>query len=166
MSRGDRIAKHNKLLLLRERDAADFDVGTLIAWSRDEEHEVRDWATYLLGSELDIDTPEVRRALRDRLEDEDFDTRCEALVGLARRRDEQAVKPVLRALQGLDGEAVSTMMVEAAGHFGRAEFVPVLERLRSWWDVDEELLEKAIAHCSGTRRDWWWDTDGRVRNDE
>jgi hypothetical protein len=104
--------------------------------------------------------------LRDRLDDEDFDTRCEAMVGLARRRDEQAVEPVLRALRADDGDAVSTMMVEAAGYFGRAEFVPVLESLRSWWDVDEELLEKAIAHCSGARRDWWWDTDGRVRNDD
>jgi HEAT repeat protein len=163
MSAGDHLSKHNKLLLLRERDASDFDVATLIAWSRDKHHEVRDWATFVLGSQLNLDSSEIRQALRDRLEDTDVETRCEALVGLARRRDEFAIEPLKRAFEG---EFVSTLMVEAAAYFGTAEFVPILEELRPWWDVDEELLEKAIAHCSGEHRDWWWHTDGRVGNDD
>ena len=163
MNPTDQTSKYNKLQLLRTRDADDFDVATLIGWSRDRDHEVRDWATFVLGSQLDADTDELRQALKDRLEDPDFETRCEALVGLARRRDKTAHEALMRALKG---DVVSTLMVEAAAYFGSPEFVPVLTGLRSWWDVDAELLEKAIAHCSGEHLDWWWHTDGQVGNDE
>lgn len=87
------ISTHNKLLLLRTRDASDFDLDCLIAWSRDEDAAVRDWATFTLGTQLDVDSRDVRQALRDRLDDANFDTRCEAFVGLARRLDERAVAP-------------------------------------------------------------------------
>ena len=159
MNTRDRTSKHNKLVRLRTGDADDFDVSTLMAWSRDKDQEVRDWATFVLGSQTDFDSEDVRQALRDRLNDADFETRCEALVGLARRRDEAAIQPLFQAFEG---EFVSMLMIEAAGYFGRAEFVPILTGLRSWWDVDTELLEKAIAHCSGEHCDWWWHSDGRV----
>lgn len=150
MSDGDEISKHNKLVLLRTREATDFDPATLIALSRDADDEVRDWATFQLGSQLELDRADVRQALTDRLDDPDLDTRCEAFVGLARRGEECAVRPLLKALKG---KTVTTLMVEAAGLFGRPEFAPVLQELRSWWDVDPEILEEAIARCSGERSD-------------
>ena len=162
MTGGDHASKHNKLLLLRTREASDFELETLVEWSRDEESQVRDWATFLIGSQLNADTPEVRQALRDRLNDPDFDTRCEALVGLARRRDVSGVEQLKRSLQG---DMVSTMMIEAAGYYGRSDFVPILQELQSWWDVDDELLKKAIKHCSGEQRDEWWDSDRCSGND-
>jgi hypothetical protein len=150
MSGGDEISKHNKLVLVRTRDATDFNLAELIALSRDKDREVRDWATFQLGSQMELDNAEVRQALRDRLEDSDLDTRCEAFVGLARRGDEFAVAPLLQEHRG---KAVATLMVEAAGTFGRAEFAPVLQELRHWWDVDVDLLDKAIARCAGERGD-------------
>jgi hypothetical protein len=88
--------------------------------------------------------------LRGRLDDSDFDTRCEAHVGLARRGDEKGVEPLLQAFRG---KVVSTLMVEAPAQFGRPQFAPVLQELRHWWDVDPELLDEAIAACSAERGD-------------
>lgn len=160
MSSDRRTSKPETLKLLQTGDPEDFDAAALIRWTLDEHHEVRDWATFVLGSQTDLDGDEVRKALRDRLNDSDLDTRCEAFVGLARRRDEAGVGAVLRALEG---ETVSTMMVEAAGRYGREAFLPALLQLRDWWDVDEQLLENAIAHCSGDVRDEWW-VDDQVSN--
>jgi HEAT repeat protein len=58
----------------------------LIALSQDEDAHNRDWATFGLGTQIDWDTPAIRAALLERLDDVDFDTRCEAINGLARRK--------------------------------------------------------------------------------
>jgi HEAT repeat protein len=65
-------------------------IATLILLSADEDAHVRDWATFGLGAQTDVDTPEVRHALAARLDDEDEDTRAEAFSGLSRRGDPRA----------------------------------------------------------------------------
>jgi hypothetical protein len=82
--------------------------------------------------------------LFERVNDEHFDTRSEALIGLARRGDDRAVGPVLAALRA---KVVGKLAIEAAGLLGRKEFLPALRDLRSWWDVDEDLLEESIQRC-------------------
>jgi methionyl-tRNA formyltransferase len=82
-------------------------VEALIALSRDPDDDVRDWATFALGTLAPQDTPELRDALADRLDDEDLETRVEAVHGLAVRGDARAVEPALellgRAVEGEDG---------------------------------------------------------------
>ena len=55
-------------------------VDTLIGLSHDEDADVRDWATFGLGTQIDVDTPAIREALVERLNDVDVVTRCEAIV--------------------------------------------------------------------------------------
>lgn len=62
-------------------------IGALIRLTADEDPEVRNWATFGLGSQTDADTPAVREALRARLGDGGEDVHAEAVFGLARRRD-------------------------------------------------------------------------------
>src|SRR5205814_7161779 len=72
----------------------DLAIATLIELSADQDSDVRDWATFELGTILDIDgvdTPPLREALPARLSDPDDDTRAEALAGLARRKDERVL---------------------------------------------------------------------------
>lgn len=71
-------------------------VEMLIVLSSDDEIKVRDWATFGLGSLNSLDSTEIREALAARLEDEDPETRIEAIEGLALRHDPGVVPIVLR----------------------------------------------------------------------
>jgi hypothetical protein len=71
----------------------------MIGLSRDKDPEVRDWATFGLGTLSSEDGPEIREALLERAEDAYHDARAEALFGLAVRRDPRAVPHLIRALQ-------------------------------------------------------------------
>lgn len=69
----------------------------LLALTRDENSDVRDWAVFGLGVQGDLDSAEMRQALFDRIEDLDEDTREEAVVGLGMRTDLRLL-PFLRAM--------------------------------------------------------------------
>jgi HEAT repeat protein len=120
-------------------------LNALIELSSDEDRNVRDWATFELGSISEIDTPEIREALLQRLNDKDFEIRGEALVGLALRGDEKVIPPLLYELSS---ESVSRLAVEAAREISNPRVQPILIELRDWWDVDQNLLEEAIKNCS------------------
>jgi hypothetical protein len=138
-------SRRNKLLLLRNRPVRDLPLSTLLTWMRDADEEVRDWATFAVAIRND-DSEEVRRALLERAHDHDFDARSEALVGLARRRDQRSLPLLIEALQE---DVVGSLFVEAAAYFAHPDLVKPLEDLRPWWDIDDQLLEEAIQRCSG-----------------
>ncbi|MFI6292223.1 ankyrin repeat domain-containing protein [Nonomuraea sp. NPDC050790] len=85
----------------------------LISMTRDDEREVRDWATAGLAS-LDADTPEIRDALALRLDDADLSTVAEATRGLAERGDPRAEAGVKRVLAESDDSYEREMVTEAA----------------------------------------------------
>ncbi|AGA28555.1 HEAT repeat domain-containing protein [Singulisphaera acidiphila] len=120
-------------------------IEVLIGLTRDQETYIRDWACFALGTQVEVDTPDVRGALAERLTDEDDDARCEAIVGLARRKDLRVIPPLLGALSS---KLVWSLEVEAASLIADPRLYPELIALRGWWDVDEELLEEAILACS------------------
>ena len=120
-------------------------LGVLIELTRDPEAHVRDWATFALGSQVDVNTPELREALVGRLADGDDDTRAEAFIGLARRGDRRVLTALRRALES---DAVGSLAVEAAALIGDPELHPALLALKDWWDVDAGLLGEAIRACS------------------
>lgn len=106
-----------------DREAVDG----LIELSRDIDDEVRNWATFALGSQINIDTPSLREALFQRLQDDNSEIRGEALVGLARRKDERVMEAVAHALEGpFDG----IWPVEAAQYLADPIFYPRLVSLK------------------------------------
>jgi HEAT repeat protein len=60
-------------------------INALIRLTNDLSVEVRDWATFGLGSMTEKDAPAIRQALVARLNDPDNIVRGEALIGLAKR---------------------------------------------------------------------------------
>lgn len=119
-------------------------IDLLIVLSRDPSAEVRDWATFGLGTILELDSPDIRTALADRLDDPDDDTRGEALVGLARRGDRRVV-PVL--VNEFHSDFVSYLALEAAELIGAPELHAPLVSIRDWFDDWPDLINRAIAAC-------------------
>ena len=70
-------------------------VQTLLTLTQDPDEDVRDWAVFGLGNLGDVDSAEIRDALFNRLNDSNEEVREEAMVGLAKRKD-QRVLPALR----------------------------------------------------------------------
>lgn len=116
----------------------------LIELSNDQDEKVRDWAVFGLGTRLDSDSTDVREALYQRIDDPDDDTRDEALLGLARRGDMRVIEPLLTRLRS---DEVSELNVEAAREIGASGLHEALVDLRSWWDIDPNLLTDAIERC-------------------
>ncbi|MFM8570149.1 MAG: HEAT repeat domain-containing protein [Pirellula sp.] len=119
-------------------------VQTLLRLMQDPEPQVREWATFSL-SITEQDTPEIRNALLERLRDDDFQTRSEAAIGLANRKEPAAIDLLIEHLQS---DRVGQLYVEAAEIYADRRLRPALMALSKWWDVDQELLEKALAACS------------------
>jgi HEAT repeat protein len=123
-------------------------VAALLVLMRDPDSDVRDWATFGIGTLLKVDGEDIRQALRDRLDDPGGDTAGEALVGLARRHDFGIVD---RVRELLAESTVGNLVVEAAGELADSSLLPQLERLQAmgWSKQDPRgrLLEPAIAAC-------------------
>lgn len=76
----------------------------LLSLMRDADTSVRDRATFAVGSLSDHDTPRIRAALVERLNDDDSSVANEAALGLARRRDARAIPYLAIAVESADGE--------------------------------------------------------------
>jgi len=127
-------------------------VDALMRAMSDPSAEIRDWATFGLGVQREVDTEEIRAALRTRLQDDEADTAGEAAVALAKRGD-SAVAPVI--LERLGTPDVGNLWLEAAAELGDPVLLPRLRDLeRQGWQIDDprpELLGDAIAACSRSR---------------
>ncbi len=73
--------------------------GTLLKLMQDEDRDVRNWATFGLGTQSELDNPTIREALFAALTDSFEEVRLEALVGLARRRDRRILPELLVQLK-------------------------------------------------------------------
>ncbi len=75
-------------------------VQTLLELMQDANDGVRDWATFSLGQSLpQADSPKIRQALRERLEDSYPVVRSEAIWGLALRKDRLGLTLLLQRLE-------------------------------------------------------------------
>jgi len=125
----------------------------LIRLSADPSDEVRDWATFGLGTLRMEDTPAIRAALRRNLHDADPDVRGEALVGLARRRDEGIVDLLIERLTP-DCHVYELDAAEALGEPCLAARLRLIEEAsresaaNSYWF---SRLRAAIEACSASK---------------
>jgi HEAT repeat protein len=107
----------------------------------DEDSDVRDWATFGLGTLCESDSPEIRDALAARLMDDD-DIRREAIVGLAKRHDPRATAAIAGELAR---DKVWMLAIEAAELMPSPQFVPRLRALMRSAPDDDTL--RALQRC-------------------
>ncbi|MPN26820.1 hypothetical protein SDC9_174245 [bioreactor metagenome] len=88
-------------------------IETLIKLSTDKSNDVRNWATFGIGSSIDSDNENIREALLKRTNDKHGETRHEAIIGLAMRGDSRVVEIIKQELIG--------------GEFGYLLFAAILE---------------------------------------
>jgi HEAT repeats len=131
-------------------DTAHPAVTTLMQLTTDEDVDVRDWATFGLGSQVKVDGAAVRQCLFDRLDDPDEETRAEAMVGLAKRHAPGIAGHVLDALCA---NTVSRYAVESACALADPVFGERLGQMMAWWVVDVHLFEDARRRCDPSRID-------------
>jgi HEAT repeat protein len=118
-------------------------IATLMQLMQDSDSDVRDWATFGLGTQSRADSEAIRDALIDRLSDTDEDTRAEAAVGLAKRKDLRVIPVVL---EELDRDEYGVLYEEAASHLlGLDDVKPkdweswrYIEELRARFNIQEQ----------------------------
>jgi HEAT repeat protein len=129
---------------------------TMMDLMKDVDSDVRDWATFGLGSLMDTDSPKVREALRARLSDSDADTQGEAMVGLAKRGDMAAVPVLLREMARLEGarlrqrsyeEEAAELCLEAAEKVPSEKWALFLTDLRRFENFATARIDEAIERC-------------------
>ena len=117
----------------------------LLAMVDDSDRSNRDWAAFLIAG-LPFDSPEIRQAIVRAADDDDADTRDEALVGLARRDRVVAIERLLPLLT----EDIGIVLLEAATILGDQSLVPALKEIEGREGGSEALLNqlrRALAAC-------------------
>ncbi len=123
----------------------------LIALSRDENRDVKNWSAFALGTLSDLDLPIIREALIPLLDEPDDEIRGEALIGLAKRQDRRVMPSLERELSG---EYYGSWCVEAAALMADPVLADLLEDLRNRVPAEEAFstladFEAAIQACRG-----------------
>lgn len=129
--------------------ADDRAISALIRLAGDEDRDVRNWAVYGLGCEIDTDSPEIREALRQALTDPDHEIRGEALVGLAKRGDSTTVSELLHEWRENE---VNILSIEAAEETRDSRLYHRLKRFTEILTLDDdpyfaERLADAVEAC-------------------
>lgn len=125
-------------------------VAALIRLTRDAEPDVREQAVFALGALATVDTPAVREALADRLDDPERDVAEEAVLGLAVRRDARAVSALAGLLDAGSGEQGPRLYtLQAAAVLGHEALLPALRR----YEASTPSMAEAAAACDPRRRE-------------
>jgi HEAT repeat protein len=84
--------------------------------TNDADDDVRDWAVFGLGTLSDADSTEIRDAIFARLNDPNENVREEALVGLAKRKDQRVLPALITALNQSESDepGITMLTIEAA----------------------------------------------------
>lgn len=126
-------------------------IQTLIELTEDKVASIRNWATFAIGSLISIESPSIKQALWKRVNDEDYDTKWEAIMGLANRK-ENGVKQVIS--DELNRREYGTLMFEAILKLNNKTFIPSLKHVlllekkdgqSAWIPEIENTLEELMS---------------------
>lgn len=133
-------------------DSKPLSIKTLLQLTEDKDPQVRDWATFGIGSLADIrktNTRHIREALFKRLHDTHMDPRGEALIGLAKLKDKRVIEYIIRELTG---KSPCVYAFLAAEEYANPILLPDLNALwRKYKNSDDSYwlakLKSALNAC-------------------
>ena len=122
---------------------------TLTDFTDDDDEDTRNWAMFGLGRESEVDSAAIRAALAAGVKDPNSEIRGEALVGLARRKDDRTRAALLHEWEH---DVVSLLSLEAAEELADPALFVRLTELLSVLELDDDQsfknqLLSAIAAC-------------------
>lgn len=100
-------------------------INTLIQLTKDKDSDIRDWATFGIGTQIETDNLIIRETLWERINDSDENTRFEAIIGLAKRKD-QKIKDILKN-ELLKIDEFGSLILEAIEELNDKEFIALIE---------------------------------------
>lgn len=121
---------------------SDKAIRMLIRLSRDDDGDVRDWATFGLGAQTDRNTKAIREALLARINDPHDDTKQEAVWGLANRKVQEIIPAMIDEMRY---NVPSTFALEAAKNLAAPELIPVLNDILDQYDDVRAALDACLA---------------------
>ena len=124
---------------------SELGIETLIKLSNDKHNEVRDWATFSIGSQIEMDSEIIRQALKERLNDKDHNTRSEAISGLAQRQDNSVKEILIDELEKIDNHG--SLILESIEVFGDLSFIPLIEAQIEKNKNTKMINEKWLVDC-------------------
>lgn len=147
-SLNDEVRSNVAFALLGQESQDAIDV--MISLSSDSDVDVRNWAIFGLGSQINIDNDEIRNALFIASSDDDSEARGEALIGLALRKDQRVTELLLNEWQAYD--EISILSLEAAEEVANVRLYSKLLHLQNEISAAkdpkfESLFQSAIEAC-------------------
>jgi hypothetical protein len=122
-------------------------IETLTKLSSDKLSHIRNWATFGLGTQIERNNKNIRETLWNRVNDKHQETKLEAIVGLAMRKDNRVKEIIKREI--IDGE-YGTLLFEAILETKDKEFLPLLKQnfksIRSDKNINPEW-KKDLQNC-------------------
>lgn len=115
----------------------------LVKLSADQDRDVRNWATFGLGTQCHNNTNEIRGALFARINDTDEETRNEAILGLARRKIRNVIPILVRELEA-EPDNPSPLAIEAAAELLAPELLEPLQRILETYGDPHGTIEGVI----------------------
>jgi HEAT repeat protein len=121
-------------------------IENLIELSTDKNADIRNWATFGLGTQIEIDNSQIRNALWERVNDTDASTREEAIFGLAKRKEVKIKEILIKELKKID--EFGSLILEAIEEFKDKDFIKLIEKQISENEktktVNEEWLTNTL----------------------
>lgn len=116
-------------------------INVLIKLSTDKLSHIRDWATFYIG-QSERNNTRIKEALWARINDKHQNTRFEAIVGLAKRKDSRITEIIKKEL--IDGE-YGTLLFEAIIETGDKQFLPLLRQNLKSIEGDNTINDKWLT---------------------
>ena len=111
-------------------------IDTSIILSNDKVAAIRNWATFGLGTLIERDNKAIRNALWERTKDMHQETKLEAIVGLAKRKDLRVIEIIKQEL--IKGK-YGTLIFEAIEELNDKQFLPLLQQNLKTAKLDKEI---------------------------